>query len=241
MSLSAHAAAGMILGGVGGLSPDAPDGELVDMLAGYADAGIKSFLLSGNLARNSERLSSLVQTARLTAQNAGLGRALIAIGGDASPGFGLPFFPEVPTPLGIASLKSIHAAKRTGYYVGSRLAACGIDMVLGPRLDLASDPKDPAGAFEGFGEDSRVAGLLGAAYARGLRARASEHASAASPGSAPFATTAMRVWLSSRCLSNVSSAARCVPSREPRQRASRRCSWEEFSCRRSKANASPLP
>lgn len=168
MSLSAHAAAGMILGGVGGLSPDAPDGEFADMLAAYAKAGIKSFLFSGNLARNPERLSPLVRAVRLKTEEAGLGRALVAIGGDASPGFGLPFFPEIPTPLGIASLESILAAKRAGYYAGSRLAACGIDMVLGPRLDLASDPKDPAGALEGFGEDARVAGLLGSAYARGL-------------------------------------------------------------------------
>ena len=41
-------------------------------------------------------------------------------------------------------------------------------MVLAPRLDLASDPKDAAGALGGFGEDSRLAGSLGAAYSRGL-------------------------------------------------------------------------
>jgi beta-glucosidase-like glycosyl hydrolase len=41
-------------------------------------------------------------------------------------------------------------------------------MVFAPRLDLASDPKEPSGALEGFGEDSRLAGVLGAAYAKGL-------------------------------------------------------------------------
>jgi beta-N-acetylhexosaminidase len=168
MPLSAHAAAGMILGGVGALSPNAPEDRIADQLAAYASAGIKSFLFPGNLARDPERLSSIVQTARRIIEDAGLGRALVAIGGNASPSFGLPFFPEVPTPLGIASLKSVAAAKRAGYYIGSRLAACGVDLVLGPRLDLASDPKDPVGALEGFGEDSRVAGLLGSAYARGL-------------------------------------------------------------------------
>ncbi|MGZ3689724.1 MAG: glycoside hydrolase family 3 N-terminal domain-containing protein, partial [Bdellovibrionota bacterium] len=39
---------------------------------------------------------------------------------------------------------------------------------LAPRLDLASDPKDPSGALGGFGEDSRLAGALGAAFTRGL-------------------------------------------------------------------------
>jgi beta-N-acetylhexosaminidase len=52
--------------------------------------------------------------------------------------------------------------------MGSLLASCGVDIVLGPRLDLASDPKDPVGALEGFGEDWRLAGLLGSAFAKGL-------------------------------------------------------------------------
>ena len=171
MPLSAHAAPGMVLGGVPVPALDYPDesqNETSRLLASYAGAGIKSFLFPGFLAREPERLASLALAARRATEEAGLGRALVAIGGPASPGFGLPAFPRVPTPLGIASQGSKAAARRAGYFIGSRLAACGIDLVLGPRLDLASDPKDPIGALEGFGEDGRVAGILGSAYARGL-------------------------------------------------------------------------
>ncbi len=161
-------AAGMIMGGVRGLTSAAPRNEAADLFASYAGAGVKAYLLSGSLLRDPEGLASLVASARRAASEAGLGRALVAIGGGDSPGFGLPPFPQAPTPLGLASSRSSRAARRAGFLLGSRLAACGIDMVLAPRLDLASDPKDAAGALGGFGEDSRLAGSLGAAYSRGL-------------------------------------------------------------------------
>jgi len=156
----------MVIGGVPGPSLDV--GDLPGLLDSYTRAGIKSFLFPGSLAREPERLSAEIVAARRATERAGLGRALVAIGGFASPSFGLPFFPEVPSPLGLASLGSSRAARRSGRVVGARLAACGVDMVMGPRLDLASDPKDPFGALEGFGEDARLVGLLGSAYSRGL-------------------------------------------------------------------------
>jgi beta-N-acetylhexosaminidase len=167
MSRSARAA-GMVMGGVRGLSLHTSDGEMAESFAAYAHAGIRAFLLPGALARDPEKLYSFVLAARRATEDAGLGKALIAVGDNAFPAFGLPFFPQIPTPLGLASSKSVAAAKRAGLFMGSCLAASGVDLVLGPRLDLASDPKDPVGALEGFGEDSRLAGLLGSAYVRGL-------------------------------------------------------------------------
>ncbi len=161
-------AAGMILGGIGGASPILSESEAAGLLASYARAGIKAYLFPGYLLRDPERLARLVAAAREAATAESLGRALVAIGGSESPAFGLPPFPQAPTPLGLASSRSAAAAMRAGYLLGSRLAACGVDMVLAPRLDLASDPKDSAGALEGFGEDARLAGRLGAAYSRGL-------------------------------------------------------------------------
>jgi beta-N-acetylhexosaminidase len=167
MSRSARAA-GMVLGGVQGLSLNASEDELARFFATYASAGIRAFLFPGAFVRDLDCLRSLTSVARRATENAGLGRALIVIGGNDYPAFGLPFFPQIPTPLSLASSKSVAAAKRAGIFMGTRLAACGVDLVLGPRLDLASDPKDPGGALEGFGEDSRLAGLLGSAYVRGL-------------------------------------------------------------------------
>jgi len=167
MSRNARAA-GIIMGGVGGLSLAASEGEGAELLSSYALAGIRAYLLPGFLVKDPARLAALVERARAAARDSGLGRPLLAIGGDARPAFGFPPFSMTPTPLGLASLRSTAAAKRAGILLGSLLAACGLDMVLAPRLDLASDPKDPAGALGGFGEDSGLAGVLGAAYARGL-------------------------------------------------------------------------
>jgi beta-N-acetylhexosaminidase len=181
MSRSARAAA-MIMGGVRGLSPLGPDDGAAELFASYARAGIQVFLFPGFLVREPVRLAALVATARVACESSGLERALVAIGGNADPAFGLPPFFLSPTPLGLASLRSPSAARRAGFLLGSRLASCGVDMVLAPRLDLASDPKAPAGTLEGFGEDSRLAGVLGSAYSRGLMRAGVEACAGRFPG-----------------------------------------------------------
>lgn len=157
MTRSARAA-GMIMGGVSDPS----------FLSPYARAGIRAYLFPGSLLREPEKLASMVSAARRAAESAGLGPALVAVGGGGTPAFGPPPFPRSPTPLGLASLKSAKASRRAGLLMGYSLASCGVDMVLAPRLDLASDPKVPTGVLEGFGEDGRLAGILGTAFIRGL-------------------------------------------------------------------------
>jgi beta-glucosidase-like glycosyl hydrolase len=158
----------MVLGGVKGLSSGYAEKDAAELLDSYARAGIKAFLFPGSYLFDPETLARLALRARNAVRDSGLGSALIAVGGDAEPAFGLPPSPASITPLGIASSGSKAAAKRAGALMGSILASCGVDMVLSPRLDLASDPKDPIGALEGFGEDSRAAGSLGSSYIRGL-------------------------------------------------------------------------
>jgi len=167
MSGSTRAAA-IVLGGVRGLSPDSSDDEARELITAYARAGIRSFLFPGFLVSDPLRLSDLVLFVRTAVKATGSGRALVALGGNREPSFGLPPLSKAPTPLALASSGSARGAKRTGAYLASLLSPCGVDMVFAPRLDLASDPKDPSGALEGFGEDSRLAGSLGAAYAKGL-------------------------------------------------------------------------
>jgi beta-glucosidase-like glycosyl hydrolase len=161
-------AAGMVLAGLGGGDSRSTEGA-IDFLV---DAGVRAFLFPGSLLAEAARLSSLASYARRRAEMAGLGRILIAIGGAALPGFGQPFFPSAVTPLGLAAIVpprlGRQAAKRAGRLLGLALAAAGIDMVLAPRLDLASDPKDPSGALDRFGEDPDTAGSLAAEYIRGL-------------------------------------------------------------------------
>jgi beta-N-acetylhexosaminidase len=161
-------AAGMVMGGVGALSSAHTMGDAVELLSAYTSVGIKAFLFPGALLEEPEMLGSLASTARRMAFEAQLGPALVAIGGSTVPAFGLPPFHESPSPLGLAAIQSSAAARRAGFLLGSRLASCGVDMVLGPRLDLASDPKDLIGVLDGFGENSRLAGALGSAFIHGL-------------------------------------------------------------------------
>jgi beta-N-acetylhexosaminidase len=159
MTLSAGAA-GMVLAGV---PSDAAEAERA--IEAYAAAGIRAFLLPGALLREPERAAALAEKAR---RAAGSEPSLIAAGGDFRPRFGLPYSPLVPTPLCLAAAISPRSARRAGRLMGSLASAAGIDLLLGPRLDLATDPKDSAGALDLFGAEPRVAGVLGSAYARGM-------------------------------------------------------------------------
>ncbi|MDP3179448.1 MAG: glycoside hydrolase family 3 N-terminal domain-containing protein, partial [Spirochaetaceae bacterium] len=128
------------------------------------------------------RLARLVDAARRICAGSGLGRALIALGGGMEPGFGLPPLPNGPTPLALAALGSVRAARRSGRLLGSLAAQAGVDLVMGPRLDLATDPKDGAGAIGGFGEDYGTASDLGGAFAAGLAAAGVEACVGRFPG-----------------------------------------------------------
>jgi beta-N-acetylhexosaminidase len=156
-------AAGLILGGV-----PADEAEAGKTVVEYARAGIRAFLLPGALLGDPARAAAIAAMARRAAEEAGAGPALVAAGGDSMPRFGLPYAPQVPTPLCLAAAVSPRSARRAGRVLGSIASACGIDMILGPRLDLATDPKDAAGALDLFGADPRTVGALGSSYARGI-------------------------------------------------------------------------
>ena len=79
-------AAGMVLGGVGGSSTAFSESGAAELLAMYARAGIKAYLLPGFLLREDELLARLVSAARNAAADESLGRALVAIGGSCSGG-----------------------------------------------------------------------------------------------------------------------------------------------------------
>jgi beta-N-acetylhexosaminidase len=59
-------------------------------------------------------------------------------------------------------------AYRTGYYLGSELAALGINMDFAPTADVYSNPEASVIGPRSFGSDPSTTGLLSAAYARGM-------------------------------------------------------------------------
>lgn len=154
-------ASGMAMGSL-------PDAGAESLLEDYVGAGIRSFLLPGSLLQAPERLASLAALARRRAAEAGLGRALVALGGGAFPAAAPPPLSGLPRPLGLAAAGGRGLARRAGRLLGGLLAALGVDLVLAPRLDLATDPKVPGGILDLFGEDSLRAGAMAAAYARGI-------------------------------------------------------------------------
>ena len=166
-------AAGMVLAGVpvGALAAETAVEQAQSLLARYVASGLRAFLFPGFLIDEPELLSALSAVARRLTREAGLGRALVALGGEKSPGFGQPQASGIANPLALAALGSRAAARRAGLLLGSHLAAAGIDLLLSPRLDLASDPKGRAGVLNGFGEDRRLIGRLGSVFARALASR----------------------------------------------------------------------
>ncbi|MGA2974786.1 MAG: glycoside hydrolase family 3 protein [Spirochaetia bacterium] len=57
----------------------------------------------------------------------------------------------------------------TGYYLGEELSALGINMDFAPTADVYSNPEASVIGPRSFGSDPSSAGLLSAAYARGMR------------------------------------------------------------------------
>ena len=75
-------------------------------------------------------------------------------------------------------------AYRTGYYLGSELAALGINMDFAPTADVYSNPEASVIGPRSFGSDPSFTGLLSAAFARGMRTRASSARPSISRGTA---------------------------------------------------------
>lgn len=73
-----------------------------------------------------------------------------------------------PAPINLAATWNPEIAERTGAAIASEARANGVDMILGPVLDLAREPRWGR-IEEDFGEDPYLTGQLGLAYVRGAQ------------------------------------------------------------------------
>ncbi len=73
-----------------------------------------------------------------------------------------------PTPLNLAATWNPEIAQKTGAAIAAEARATGVDMILGPVLDLAREPRWGR-VEEDFGEDPYLTGQLGLAYVRGAQ------------------------------------------------------------------------
>jgi beta-glucosidase len=87
-----------------------------------------------------------------------------------------------PAPIGLAATWNPELVENIGSAIASEMRATGVDMVLGPVLDLARDPRWGR-VEEDYGEDPYLTGQMGLAYVRGAQGQnlASDHSVVAEP------------------------------------------------------------
>lgn len=89
---------------------------------------------------------------------------------------------EFPQSVNLASTWNRDLAQQTAAAIAAEARAVGVDMILGPVLDVARDPRWGR-VEEDFGEDPFLSGNLGLAYVRGMQGEslASDHNVIAEP------------------------------------------------------------
>jgi beta-glucosidase len=75
---------------------------------------------------------------------------------------------EFPQSVNLASTWNRDLAQQTGAAIAAEARAVGVDMILGPVLDVARDPRWGR-VEEDFGEDPFLSGNLGLAYVQGMQ------------------------------------------------------------------------
>ncbi len=87
-----------------------------------------------------------------------------------------------PAPINLAATWDPSVAQQTGAAIAAEARATGVDMILGPVLDLAREPRWGR-VEEDFGEDPYLTGQMGLAYVRGAQGNSlnSDHTVVAEP------------------------------------------------------------
>ncbi len=87
-----------------------------------------------------------------------------------------------PQSLNLASTWNPDLARQTGSVIGAEARSSGVDMLLGPVLDVAREPRWGR-VEEDFGEDPFLTGTLGAAYVHGMQGESlnTDHTAIAEP------------------------------------------------------------
>ena len=73
-----------------------------------------------------------------------------------------------PQSINLATTWNPDLARQTGAAIAAQARANGVDMILGPVLDVARDPRWGR-VEEDFGEDPFLTGQLGLAYVEGMQ------------------------------------------------------------------------
>jgi beta-N-acetylhexosaminidase len=88
------------------------------------------------------------------------GGQLVALG-DASTAFA--------GNMALGAVNDLELTERVAFAIGSEARAMGVNVVYGPCLDLATDPRNPALGVRSFGDDPGAVARHGSAFVRGLQ------------------------------------------------------------------------
>ena len=161
--------------------------DISDLILNYHVGGVVLSTASGNIVNST---ASPTQTATLIAALQGLARTAanaLGAGGRATPfiplsvaleqsGNGLPYtqlasgMSPLPSPMALGATWKPEDAFNVGKVVGTELAAVGVNLLLGPSLDVLNTPRQGDAGVNVFGGDLYWVGVMGQNYVRGLRA-----------------------------------------------------------------------
>ena len=164
---------------VGSLAGNAPPGQpatgydLEAVTALVADTGVTHVI--SRLATGNAALAEANNAVQQVAENGRLGIPAVIMT-DPRHGFtelaGASVeggqFAQFPNGVGIAALNEPAFAETYGALVRGDLRAAGFTMLLGPQIDLATEPRWPRN-FDTYGEDADVSARTAQAFVRGLQ------------------------------------------------------------------------
>lgn len=111
------------------------------------------------------RVSNQIQSWVIAHNRLGIPVMFIEEGVHGYDGFGDTVY---PCSINLASTFDEDLARETAAGIGAEARACGVDMILGPVLDVAREPRWGR-IEEDFGEDPYLSGALAAAYVKGMQ------------------------------------------------------------------------
>jgi beta-N-acetylhexosaminidase len=169
--------------------------DIADLILNYHVGGVVLSTASGNIVNSTD---SPTQTARLIASLQNLARTAAntpGAGGRVTPfiplfvalqqdGNGWPHtqlvsgMSPLPSPMAVGATWKPDDAFNVGKVVGTELAAVGVNLLLGPSLDVLDTPRQGDAGVNVFGGDPYWVGLMGQSYVRGLRAGSQGHVAA---------------------------------------------------------------
>jgi beta-N-acetylhexosaminidase len=169
--------------------------DIADLILNYHVGGVVLSTASGNIVNLTgaptqtasliASLQNLVRTAANTPGAAGRVTPFIPLfvaleqSGDGLPHTQLVSgMSPLPSPMAVGATWNPDDAVNVGKLVGTELAAVGVNLLLGPSLDVLDTPRQGDAGMNVFGGDPYWVGVMGQHYVRGLRAGSEGHVAA---------------------------------------------------------------